>query len=164
LRERIKVRGLRFFNCIVDRQSFEESAHTQKLSPARLPSTPMLNRGPALVGNTRTSTGILTGVLLKSIFGRFDVAVLLGSTVFLRKLNGPRFAEARLHPETDFGNTPSPRSSPPKGEEANRHPKTSHRLASARVRAGTTQFPLSLGERRFQRTRLAQDFLSPRER
>src|ERR1051326_2402452 len=60
LRERIKVRGLRFFNCIVERQSFEEGAHTQKLSTARLPSTPMLNRGPAFVGNTRTSTGRLT--------------------------------------------------------------------------------------------------------
>jgi hypothetical protein len=46
------------------------------------------------------------GLLPKSDFGRFGVAVLLGSTVFLRELNGPRFAEARLHPETDFGNTP----------------------------------------------------------
>src|ERR1051326_8727324 len=32
------------------------------------------------------------GLLPKSDFGRFGIAVLLGSTVFLRKLNDPRFA------------------------------------------------------------------------
>src|SRR5947207_241905 len=30
----------------------------------------------------------------------------------------------------------------PKGEEANRRPKTSHHLVNATVRAGTTKFPL----------------------
>src|ERR1051326_448886 len=36
---------------------------------------------------------------------------------------------------------------PLRGEEANRHPKTRRHLVNATIRAGTTQFPLPLGER-----------------
>jgi hypothetical protein len=46
---------------------------------------------------------MLEGLLPKSSFGSFGVAALLRSAEFLRKMNYPRFAEARLQPETSFG-------------------------------------------------------------